>query len=368
MAGKFRAAMIGCGAIAERLHVPDYAVCPEAELVAFCDVAPGKAEALAQRFAPEARVYTDYRKMLKDEQLDGVTIALANHLHERVTLDALKAGCHVFIEKPMAASAAEAQRMIDTAKKARKLLMVNQTQRRLGVHRKAREIVQSGVLGKILHVTGMFGHSGPDHWSPESKWFFQKSKARFGAMADLGIHKADIIRFITGKEVGEISAFTATLEKTWGDVEDNFVSCLKFTDGTVGTLCSSWTIKGMNACYTILHCCNGTLQVALQEDKPLIARLVNPECEIVFDVPPPLNDYPCSWGCDVSGGFVRAAMGLEEPFCTGEEGKKSLEIILAGEKAALTGRSVKVNQAKSKKRDAQRPELRGSVLHGALDS
>jgi len=352
MAGKFRAAMIGCGAIAGRLHVPDYAVCPEAELVALCDVVAGKAEALAERYAPEARVYTDYKKMVKDEQLDGVTVALPNVSHASVTVDALKAGCHVFVEKPMAASAAEAQRMIDAAKKARKVLMVNQTQRRVGVHRKAREIVESGILGKILHVTGMFGHEGPDHWSPESTWFFQKDKARFGAMADLGIHKADLIRFITGMEIGEISAFTARLEKLWGDVEDNFVSCFTFTDGTVGTLCSSWTIKGMHAGYTILHCSNGTLQVALQEDKPLIARLKSPACEIGFDVPPPLNDYPGSWGCDVSGGFVRAAMGLEAPFCTGEEGKKSLEIILAAEKSAQTGRAVKLNHARPQKRTA----------------
>jgi predicted dehydrogenase len=98
----------------------------------------------------------------------------------------------------------------------------------------------------------------------------------------------------------------------------------------------------MAASYTILHCANGTLQVALQEHKPLIARLKNPECEIVFDLPPPLNNYPGSWGADVSRGFVRAAMGLEEPFCSGVEGVKSLDIIFAAEKSALTGRSVKL--------------------------
>jgi predicted dehydrogenase len=134
----------------------------------------------------------------------------------------------------------------------------------------------------------------------------------------------------------------ANLEKKGSEVDDNLVSCFTFTDGTVGTLCASWTIKGMAASYTILHCANGTLQVALQEHKPLIARLKNPECEIVFDLPPPLNNYPGSWGADVSRGFVRAAMGLEEPFCSGVEGVKSLDIIFAAEKSALTGRSVKL--------------------------
>ena len=349
MPAKFRAAMIGCGAIAQRLHVPDYAVCPEAEIVALCDLVPAKAKMLAERYAPGAAVYTDYKKMLKNERIDGVTVALPNYLHAPVTIDALKAGCHVMVEKPMATSPAEAQRMIDTAKKARKLLMVNQSQRRFAPHRKAREIIESGIMGKIIHVTGMFGHEGPENWSPEGKWFFQKKQARFGAMADLGVHKADIIRYITGKEVAEISAYTACLEKKGATVEDNFVSCLTFTDGTVGTLCASWTVKGMDASYTILHCSNGTLQIAIQEARPLLARLSQAPCAIEFELPPAVNEYPGPWGLEVSGGFVRAAMGIEEPYCTGEEGKKSLDVIFAAEKSALTGRSVRLNQSSSKK-------------------
>lgn len=342
MASTCRVGIIGCGAIAERLHAPDYAVCPEAEIVALCDVNVARARYLADRFARGARVYGDYRVMLKKEKLDGVTVVLPNYLHAPVTIDALNAGCHVMVDKPMATTVAECRRMIAAAKKNKRLLMVNQSQRRFAPHRKAKEVVDSGILGKILHVTAMFGHEGPEHWSPTGKWFFQRKRARFGAMADLGVHKADLVRWLTGKEVAEISAYAARLEKRGADVEDNFVSCLKFTDGTVGTLCASWTIKGMNANYIILHCENGTLQVGVQDDKPVLVRLANPECEIVFEVPPPLNDYPDTWGLDVSGNFVRAAMGLEEPFCTGVEGMKSLEIIFAAEKSFLTGRSVKL--------------------------
>ncbi|MDZ4858332.1 MAG: Gfo/Idh/MocA family oxidoreductase [Candidatus Hydrogenedentes bacterium] len=339
---KFRAGMIGCGKIAEILHLPDYVACPEAEITAVCDANRELAERMAAQFAPKSAVYTDYRKMLATEKLDGVTVALPNYLHAPVTIAALRAGCHVMVEKPMAATSAETTAMCNEARKAKKLLMVNQAQRRSALHRKAREVVASGVLGRILHVTGMFGHEGPEHWSPAGKWFFKKKHARFGAMADLGVHKADLIRFLTGKEVADISAYTACLEKKKCDVEDNFVSALRFTDGTVGTLCASWTIKGTSASYTILHCENGTLQVGVQPDKPLVAHLVKPTCEIVFDLPAPLSDYPGSWGLGVSAGFVRAALGLEEPFCTGEEGRKSLEIIFAAERSFNTGKSVKV--------------------------
>jgi len=343
MAEKLRVGMIGCGQIARFLHVPDYACCPQAEIVALCDVLPAKARALAERRAPGARIYTDYKKMLKEARLDAVTVALPNYLHAPVTIAALKAGCHVNVEKPMACSAAEAQQMVATAKRCKRLLNVNQSQRLFAPHVKAKEVIDSGILGRILHVTAMFGHPGPEGWSPTGKWFFRKKEARFGAMADLGVHKADLVRYLTGKEVAEVCGFFERLEKKRTDVEDNFVSALKFTDGTVGTLCASWTVKGMEANYTILHCANGTLRVGELPGQPLVANLVNPACEIVFDVPePPTNEDDEAWGLDASGAFVRACLGLEAPYCPGEEGKRSLEVILAAEKSALTGRTVKL--------------------------
>jgi len=339
---RLKMGIIGCGAIGERLHTPDFAATPEAELVAFCDIIRGKAEALAARYAPQARIYSDHKAMLRAGGLDAVCVCLPNYLHGPVTIAAVKAGCHVLVEKPMATSSAEAQKMIDAAKKAGVLLMVNQSQRRFPAHRKAKEVMESGIMGKVLHVTAMFGHPGPEGWSPTGKWFFRKREARFGAMADLGVHKADLVRFLTGKEVAAVNAFYGCLEKKRTDVEDNFVATLRFADGTLGTLASSWTVKGMEANYTILHCANGTLCVGLYPDKPLVANLIKPECEIVFEIPPPPTNADVGWGIDIGGAFCKAVLGLEPPYCPGEEGKKSLEVILAAEKAAQTGKTVKL--------------------------
>ena len=342
MSRKVRIGIIGCGAIAERLHVPEYASSPDAEIVAFCDVIKGKAQALAGHFAPDAQVYSDYTAFLKKADVEGVSVCLPNHLHGPVTIAALKAGCNVLVEKPMATSVTEARRMLEAADKAGKLLAVNQSQRLFPAHVKAKEVMDSGIMGKVLHVAAMFGHAGPEYWSPTGKWFFNKKEARFGAMADLGVHKADLVRYLTGKEVGSISAFYERLEKKRATVEDNFVSALKFTDGTVGTLSASWTIKGAEANYTILYCTNGTLSVCTYPGRPLVANLVNPECEINFEVPaPPSNDLG-GWGLDIGGRFCRAIKGEETPYCSGLEGMKSLEVILAAEKAALTGRTVTI--------------------------
>ncbi len=342
MSRKVRVGIIGCGAIAEHLHGPDYVCSPDAELVAVCDAVKSKAVALADRLAPDAQVFSDYKEMLKKADVEAVSVCLPNHLHASVSIAVLKAGCNVLVEKPMAASLAEAKKMLDAAEKADRLLLVNQSQRLFPAHVKAKEVMDSGIMGKVLHITAMFGHAGPEYWSPTGKWFFKKKEARFGAMADLGVHKADLLRYLTGKEVAEVGAFSERLEKTRSTVEDNFVSALKFTDGTVGTLAASWTVKGAEANYTVFHCTNGTLQICLFPDRPLVAYLVNPECQITFELPPPPTNTAGGWGLDVGGAFCRAVKGEEKPFCSGYEGMKSLEVILAAEKAALTGRTVKI--------------------------
>ncbi|HEO70264.1 MAG TPA: Gfo/Idh/MocA family oxidoreductase, partial [Candidatus Hydrogenedentes bacterium] len=140
MPKKMRVAMIGCGQIARYLHVPDYALCPEAEIVGLCDLIKSKAETLAARWAPEAAIYTDYKRMLKELAPEAVTVALPNCLHAPVTIAALKAGCHVNVEKPMACSSAEANHMVATAKECGRLLNVNQSQRLFPPHVKAKEV------------------------------------------------------------------------------------------------------------------------------------------------------------------------------------------------------------------------------------
>lgn len=333
--------VIGCGAIAERLHVPDYHYSPYADIVAFCDVNEAHAQAVANKFAPKAKIYTDYKRLLQDPDVEAVSVCLPNSMHGPASIEAVEAGKHVMVEKPMATSLEEAKQMIAAAKKNNVLLMVNQTQRRVPSHMKAKEVLDSGILGEVLYVIGMFGHAGPDDWSPGSDWFFDKKAARFGAMADLGVHKADLIRHLTGKEIVEISAFTARLEKE-GDVEDNFSSTIKFDNGAIGMLGASWTAKGMGSNFIIFHCSNGTLRLHMWPDKPCVAHLVNPRAEINFEIPPPLADYPESWQVDVGGGFARAILGLEAPFCTGEEGMKSLAVIMAAEESARTGCAVRV--------------------------
>jgi predicted dehydrogenase len=220
--------------------------------------------------------------------------------------------------------------------------MVDQAQRFFPVHQKAREVMQSGILGKVLHVATAFGHSGPENWSPRGKWFFRKDQAGFGPMADLGIHKADLVRYLTGKEVESVSGYTSREEKQNTDVEDNFVSVLRFTDGSLGTLTTSWTVKGMETNYTYIYGSNGTLAVAVIPGRPLVAFLSKPACVIDFPVADVRNNAETRWRLGVVDNFAATILGRAQCLVPAEEGRKALAIILAADEAARTGKTVKV--------------------------
>lgn len=338
-----RAGVIGCGKVARTLHLAEYVGCPDTELVAYCDIDRQSIEETVERYG-ERPTYRDYGKMLREEELDCVSVCLPNFLHCKATLAALEAGVNVLVEKPMSLTLKDADRMIKTAKRKRKVLMVSQTQRFSPVHRKAKEVIDSGILGKILHVTTAFGHPGPEGWSPRGRWFFQKNKAGFGPMADLGIHKADLVRFLTGKEVASVSAFTSREEKKYTDVEDNFVSVLRFTDDTLGTLTTSWTVKGMETNYTYLYCENGTLAISVIPGRPLVAFMSKPQCQIDFTVQAIQSNIEDTWKLGVVDNFAAAILEKEECLVPGKEGRKALAIILAADEAARSGKTIRMEK------------------------
>ncbi|MBS5726090.1 MAG: Gfo/Idh/MocA family oxidoreductase, partial [Clostridiales bacterium] len=106
---KVRIGIIGCGGIANGKHMPGLKTVPEAEMVAFCDLELSRAEAAKEKFgSKDAKVYTDYKKLLEDTSIDVVHVCTPNRSHSYITVDALEAGKHVMCEKPMAINSAEA--------------------------------------------------------------------------------------------------------------------------------------------------------------------------------------------------------------------------------------------------------------------
>lgn len=335
-----RIGVIGCGAIARRRHLPEYAYQPNVEIVAVADTNKERAEEMAALYGAEA--YTDYRELLQHEGLDAVSVCLPNALHAPVSIAAMEAGKHVLCEKPMAISIAEASAMIAASETTGKLLMIGHNQRLMLPHVKAKEILDSGVLGRVLTFRTSFGHGGPETWSIEGPggWFFQKKLAFIGAMGDLGVHKTDLIRFLLGEEIVEVGAFVGTLQKQDTDVDDNAVCVLKSENGIIGTLAASWTYKAKEDNSTVLYCENGILRLIEDATYNVIIDFNNGERVLHQMGKVATNDKQTESG--IVRTFIHHIATNTKPSISGEEGLKSLKVILAALESAETGTIVRV--------------------------
>src|SRR6185295_9431447 len=205
--------VIGCGAIGQRRHIPECVANPDSKLVALADPVADRVAELGKKYG--AKHFTDYKEMLKDKDVEAVVIAGPNSLHAAQSIDALNAGKHVLCEKPMATSREDAKAMMKAAEKNGKYLMIGLNQRLMPPHVKAKEILDSGKLGRPLTFQTTFKHPGPEFWSIDGvkSWFFKRAEAVMGVTGDLGVHKADLMRFLLGQEFSHVGGFIGTLDK-----------------------------------------------------------------------------------------------------------------------------------------------------------
>ena len=341
---KVRVAVIGCGSIAQHRHLPEYKSNKNVELIAVCDINEERAHEVAEKYGVKA--YTNYEELLSSGSVDAVSVCTPNYLHAPISIAALKAGMHVLCEKPMATSKDEAKAMIAASKESGKKLMIGHNQRFVPSHQKARQLIQSGEVGKIYSFRTAFGHGGPEGWSVEGKegWFFQKEKAFVGAMGDLGVHKADLLRYVLGEEITEVGSFVETSAKDFADVDDNAVCVLKTESGIIGTLAASWAYVSKEDNSTIIY---GEKAILRLEDDPtnsLVIQYANGEVVNYQLGKIQSNQEGGQNNTRVIEKFVESILHDQEPPVPGEEGMKSLEVILAALESNETKQIVRVRE------------------------
>ncbi|HZQ05493.1 MAG TPA: Gfo/Idh/MocA family oxidoreductase [Anaerolineae bacterium] len=336
------------GSAAARIAMPDWYHngSPNAQVVAVASRTRAKAEELAREFGIP-RVYDDWRALLADAEIDAVCVTTPNYLHCEMTVAACDAGKHVFVEKPLAMNLQEGRAMVEAAKRANVVLMVHQNQRFFPVHEVAKEILETGIIGPVLSLRARWSHAGPEYWSPEGAWFFDPVRAGHGALFDLGIHKFDVIRYLTGKEAAEVSAFTATLDKKIS-VEDNGVAMIRFTDGTLGVVEASWT-SPPNENSVRLYGTRGYLQVGSDSAYPLSVHLVERPKE-TYALPagewhenvfvPRVPEQSATGG--MFRHFVECITTGRACIASGEDNLKSFAMALAAFESAESGQSVRL--------------------------
>jgi UDP-N-acetylglucosamine 3-dehydrogenase len=337
---KIKVAVIGCGAIAIRRHIPEYGANPHVELVAFCDLKLERAEEQAQKYG--AKAFINYEDLLKQVKVDAISVCLPNYLHAKVAIAGANVGAHVLVEKPMAATNEEALAMIEAAKTNGVFLMVGHNQRKMPPHVKAKEILLTGRLGKVISFRTAFGHPGPEGWSLDGRdsWFFRKEEAIMGAMGDLGVHKSDMIRWMLDDEVDEVSSFIGTVHKEGTDVDDHAVTLLRMKSGALGTLVASWTQYKGGDNSTVLWCANGVMKIGSESGDLVIVELRDGTEERYKVGAMATNEKQVSSG--VIDDFVNCIATQTPPSISGEEGRRSLNVILAAFESQATGRAIKL--------------------------
>ncbi len=250
MAKKVRVGVIGAGAIGPA-HLRNYQANRSAELVAVCDVDQGRAKAAASQYSIP-NVYTDYKAMLKAGGLDAVSVCTPNCDHGPQTIDALKAGLHVMCEKPLAMNAAEARKMVDTAKAKKKILMTAQCMRYSGAAQSLKKMCDAGRFGDLYFGKAMLlRRSG----IPRG-WFQDKVQAGGGPLLDIGVHVLDLLWYLMGCPT-PVAAYGVTFDYLgksgqgmggWGvgynpgpfSVEDLASGLIRFEGGQAISLEASW--------------------------------------------------------------------------------------------------------------------------------
>jgi len=240
-----RVAIIGTGGIS-RSHVAAYRKAGGFEIVAVCDIFREKALQAANEWGvPQKHVFTSYNKMLEMDGLDAVSVCTYNQAHRRPTVAALQAGKHVFCEKPMAATLADATAMVRAAKASGKILQI-------GIHSTfhpgvqfARKLVTAGVLVDIYYseTSGCRRRGIPGHT------FIYKKTAGAGAVVDIGIYNMHNALYVMNypKPV-RVSALTADYlahqDPQWEkmDVEEFGAAWVRFEDGGVMVFKISWAV------------------------------------------------------------------------------------------------------------------------------
>lgn len=244
----FRIGIVGAGRIcaAHEMAIREH---PEAELVAVADLDAEKAKQIAGPHG--AAVYTDYKQMAREVRMDAVILNLPHWLHCEATVFFLESGIHVLVEKPMANTVEECDRMIEAAQRTGRKLAVGHVQKYYSALRETKKIIESGRLGKLCMITEV---RNLDYVTGRPKWFLTKKLAGGGIVRNFGAHSIDRILYTTGLEVEQIHG-VLTNPVTDDDADVNAQFLVRLTGGVSAsvTLCGCYVPWEYEISYYFTH-------------------------------------------------------------------------------------------------------------------
>lgn len=330
-----RVAVIGVGAIAQVSHIPALRRLAGVEVAALVDPDEEKAQRVAQRYGIP-RVSDNVEPLLEDEALDAIVVCTPNHLHAPISIAALEAGKHVLCERPMARNGTEAERMAQTARKEKRLLMCAMNQRFRADSELLRRFVQNKELGPVFFAKAGWLRQA-EGWRADA-WRTTKRESGGGVFMDLGVQMLDLALWILGgPKVEAISASAHRRAKT--DVEDSLIALLRLSTGATLTLEVSWgLLMERDFAYCNFYGESGAaLWNPLRIHKAMHGNLVN----VTPAVDSPRSVYKQSIESELAH-FVECVRKDATPIASGDEMVELMRVGDAIYKAAESGREVRL--------------------------
>ena len=347
---RVRIGIIGAGGIARSAHLPAYVNIEGAEVVALADVSKENAERVAEQFGvPDT--YTDWRELLDRKDIDAVDICTPNQVRKEPTIAACEAGKHVLVQKPMAPTLEDATEMIEAAKRNHVTMGVIFMGRFSATNALVNRLVHAGLIGRVTALRTNTGHSGGLRL-PETSWRRSFDNLA-GSWSLLGVHSVDRMRALGGPFARVAAIGKTVVSDMTGD--DNFSLTGEFTSGAVASMQSCYNMIPTNGLFeaygdkgTILssRAFGGIRCAATGADEFPWAEHLNGVMPVkdedgwwVFSNEQvnkanllPFPNYHSHW--------VDCLRNGTRPVTEGEEGRASLEVILAGYESAATEKFV----------------------------
>ena len=336
-----RFGLIGCGRVAPR-HAQSLTQLKQTDLVAVADIRPAR----AARFADEyhATAYADARDLLARADVDAVSICVPSGLHAQLAIDALEAGKHVLVEKPVALSLEDADRMIATAARTGRKLGVVLQNRYNAPMQQLRALIDGGGLGPLYLGNATVRWFRPQSYY-EDEWHGTWAMDG-GALMNQSIHHIDALQWFMGP-VRSVQAYTSTLAHSM-EAEDVGVAVLKFVSGALGAIEGSTLTWPQNLEGSVsIFGARGSVKIGGTALNRITLWKVDGQLEQEAELltsqrvdPPSVYGYSHR---EVIADFADAVRNDRTPGTPATEARKSLALVLAIYAAARTGQEVTVD-------------------------
>ena len=338
-------ALIGCGRISPN-HIAA-AKANKLNIVAICDIVTDNMVDKKVKFElPDSvKMYTDYKEMLQQEKIELVAIATESGKHAQIALDCIDAGCNVIIEKPIALSLADADRIIEKSEeKGVKVCACHQNRFNKSIQ-KIRDAVDKKRFGKMFYGTAHIRWCRDHEYYDRANWRGTWEQDG-GALMNQCIHNIDLLRWMMGDEIDEVVGMTDRLHHDYIEAEDLGIALIKFKNGAYGIVEGTTNVYPKNLEETLyLFGEKGTVKAGGQsvniiEEWNFSDMLDDPdEVKAQYHEAPP-NVYGFGH-TPLYADVIEAVQTDRAPYVDARAGKRALELVLAIYQSAATGSIVK---------------------------